>query len=121
MARRYGIAAIALPFFFGWMRMQGLRHGWFGDEVGLALFALANVVTFVTLVRIGAGSLRHAEEKQTRAQKELRRAHAELEDRVLERSAELAAANTGLLMQMMKRAAAEQSYQQIMDYSLDVI
>lgn len=50
MARRILPFAIALPFLFGWLRLQGERFGLYGTEFGLALFATSNVVIFVTLV-----------------------------------------------------------------------
>jgi PAS domain-containing protein len=45
----------------------------------------------------------------------------ELELRVLQRTAELAAANTALREQMQRHLQAERAYQEIMDNSIDVI
>jgi PAS domain S-box-containing protein len=46
---------------------------------------------------------------------------AELEIRVLQRTSELAAANTALQEQMQRHIRAERAYQEIMDNSIDVI
>jgi PAS domain S-box-containing protein len=121
MARRYGVAAVVLPFVFGWLRLQGEHYGWFGVEFGVAMVAMANVVTFAALVWIGASSLQTAEARDDLAQESLRQAHLELELRVLQRTSELAEANAGLQQQMRKRARVEYANQQILDHSLDVI
>jgi len=86
---------------------QGERRGWFAEEFGLAIFTMANVGTFATLVWIGASSLRTSDDRRTLAQESLRQAHLELEVRVLLRTSELAAANADLQEQMLERARAE--------------
>jgi two-component system sensor histidine kinase/response regulator len=121
LVRRYGLSAIVFPFLFGWLRLQGARYGWFGVEFGAALFAVTSAAYFATLVWIGAATLGKSEREEARARESLRRAHVDLAGRVIERTAELAAANTGLQMQMVKLASAEEANQQIMDHSLDVI
>ena len=119
--RRYGLAAVALPFLFGWLRLQGERFGWFAPDLGVAILAMANAVSFGILVWIGACSVRLAERKQALVQESVRQAQIELESRVLERTSELAKANAGLQQQMRQRVRVEDAYQQIMEHSLDVI
>jgi PAS domain S-box-containing protein len=119
--RRYGLAAVALPFLFGWLRLQGERFGWFAPDLGVAILAMANAMSFAILVGIGAFSLRIAERKQALVQESVREAQIELESRVSERTSELAKVNGGLKEQMRQRARAEDAYQQIMEHSLDVI
>jgi PAS domain S-box-containing protein len=109
LVRRYGLAAVVLPFFYGWLRLQGERHGFYGTEMGSALVAIANGVTFAALIWIGARSLRAAEWKQAQVQEGLLEAHLDLEDRVLQRTMDLAAANIGLQVQISKRAQAEEA------------
>ncbi len=92
MARRYGLAAILIPYVIGWLRLLGERAGWYGFEFGLSIFAMANVTTFVTLVYLGARSLSVAEQKQERVQVKLKEVHDELEQRVATRTQEMAAA-----------------------------
>ena len=121
LIRRYGLAAIVSPFLIGWLRVQGGRQGWYGAEFGAAIFALASATIFATLAWIGAASLRTAERKQAVVQEKLRLAHSDLEQRVIERTSELAEAHAVLQAQMLERARAEHEHQQIMDHSLDVI
>ena len=94
--RRYGLAAVVLPFLFGWLRMQGERSGWYGPELGVAILAVANAITFAILVWIGACSLRIAERREALVQESVRQAHLDLESKVLQRTSELATANAGL-------------------------
>jgi PAS domain S-box-containing protein len=121
LVRRYGLAAVVLPFLFGWLRLHGERSGWYGPESGVALLALANTMTFAILAWIGVYSLRIFERKGSLVQESVRQAHIDLESRVLERTSELAKANAGLQEQILQRTRAEDAYQQIMDHSLEVI
>ena len=121
LVRRYGLAAVVLPFLYGWLRVVGEGRGWFGTELGSALVALANVGTFSTLIWVGARWLRLAEQSQARARASLLEAHLDLENRVNERTMALAAANIGLQVEVSRRTEAEHANQQIMENSLDVI
>jgi PAS domain S-box-containing protein len=121
MLRRYGLAAVIFPFLLGWLRMQGERSGWYSSELGAAILTMANAMTFAILLWIGGCSMRTAEGKEALVRESIRQARINLESRVLERTSELAKANAGLQLQMLQRARAEHAYQQIMDYSLDVI
>ena len=121
LVRRYGIPAVVLPLLIGWLRMEGEHHGLYGPQIGMALHSIANMVTFAILVWVGAASLRVAEGTEARVQERLREAHVELEERVRQRTSQLAAANAHLHQQMLERAKVEHANQQIMDHSLDVI
>jgi PAS domain S-box-containing protein len=121
LMRRYGVAALVLPFLLGWLRLQGERSGWYGPELGVALLAAANSLTFAILVWIGAYSLRIFERKEVLLRESAHQVHIDLESRVLERTSELAHVNAGLEEQILRRTRAEDAYQQIMDHSLDVI
>ena len=121
LVRRYGLVAIILPFLIGWLRVQGGQYGWFGVELGAALFAMVSATTFAFLVWIGANSLRSAEGQEALVLESLQAARMNLEQRVLERTAELGAANADLHEQIVERAKVEHANQQIMDHSLDVI
>ena len=57
MARLILPLALTLPPFFGWLRLEGEHAGLFGEELGFALFATANIIIFSTLVWISAKSL----------------------------------------------------------------
>jgi PAS domain S-box-containing protein len=56
-ARRLLPIAIVVPVIAGWLRLQGQRAGWYDTEIGLALFAAANVITFTTVIWLAARSL----------------------------------------------------------------
>ncbi|HEY0791227.1 MAG TPA: response regulator [Chthoniobacterales bacterium] len=58
---------------------------------------------------------------QKRAERELRSAHAELEHRVEDRTADLSHANTALKIEITERKRVEHANQQILNHSLDVI
>ncbi|MEO8391801.1 MAG: PAS domain S-box protein [Chloroflexota bacterium] len=50
MARRLLPAALLIPLIVGWVRLKGQQLGIYGTEFGLALFALANIITFLPLL-----------------------------------------------------------------------
>ena len=107
LLRRFGLAALVLPLLSSWLQLQSAHYAWFEHDLGAALFALINVVTFSLLIWFSADSLHKSERKEAVVQEHLRAAHLELEDRVRERTSAL---ETAL---RVKR--------QIMEYSLDVI
>ena len=73
-------AAFVLPFLIGWLRVQGVKYGWYGPELGVVIVAMANALTFLTLVWIGAWSVQAAERRQARAQKEVQERFQEVAD-----------------------------------------
>ncbi len=87
LARRFGLASIVLPFVIGWLRVEGVRHGWFSVELGVVIVAMTDAVTFTLLVWIGASSLRTAERKQARMKAGLRESEERLH-RVVEQLTE---------------------------------
>lgn len=121
LMRRYGAAAVIVPFVLGWLRLQGQLQGWYGPEFGLAVITMLNVVTFICLVWTGASFLETAEQRENLAWERLRQAHLDLEHRVEQRTAELASANAHLQAEVLQRTKAELANQQILDNSLDVI
>ena len=72
LVRRYAPAGFVLPFLIGWVRVQAVRLGWCGPELGVVIVALSNATAFVAVVWIGAWSLRAVERRQQRAQQERR-------------------------------------------------
>ncbi len=61
-SRRLLAVAIVVPFGSGWVQLTAQRHGLVGAELGLALFATANVTIFAALVWWNARSLGRAEQ-----------------------------------------------------------
>ena len=67
-ARRLLPAGIVIPLLLGWLRLQGQRAGLYDNVLGLALFAVANVIVFTVLVWLNAGSLHQADIQRLRAE-----------------------------------------------------
>jgi len=59
--------AISLPVLIGWLRLQGDRNGYYDLEFGLALFATASILVFVTLIWLAAAALNREEVVEQRA------------------------------------------------------
>jgi two-component system, sensor histidine kinase and response regulator len=57
MARLILPWAVTIPFFIGWVRLQGEQAGLYGAEFGVAVFATSNVIMFAILVWGSAKSL----------------------------------------------------------------
>jgi len=57
MIRRVLPIAVFMPMIIGWVRMQGERAGWYETEVGLALFAAANIAVFAAVIWFAARAL----------------------------------------------------------------
>ena len=96
MARRLLPAAILVPTVIGWMRVEAVHRGFFSDEFGVALYTVTNMLVFCTIVAATALALSRADAARARADRNLRRAHADLERMVAERTAELSQANAEL-------------------------
>ena len=107
LVRRYGLAAILVPFFIGWLRVLGGHRGWYGIELGAMLVAMTNAATFATLVWVGASSVRTAERQQAGTQRSLNASEERLQ-RVVERLSEgLVISDLNGRMLLWNRAALE--------------
>lgn len=78
LVRRYLPAALIVPFLIGWLRVQGVRYGWFDPELGVVIVAMTNATAFVVLVWIGAHSVHVSEGRQALARQELRESEGRL-------------------------------------------
>jgi PAS domain S-box-containing protein len=54
LSRRLMPVAIGVPILIGWFQLLGERAGFFRSEMGLALFAISNVLTFSILIWLTA-------------------------------------------------------------------
>jgi PAS domain S-box-containing protein len=93
MARLILPTALTLPFFIGWLQLQGVQAGLYGTEFGFTLFATSNIILFGILVWAGAKLLNT---RTCTGIEEQKRSRSDLENRVEERSVELAEAKEKL-------------------------
>lgn len=73
LMRRLLPAALLVPPVVGWIRLQGEAAGLYGTEVGLALFATANVTIFSLLIWTTAGAVGRADAQRMAAEAKVRR------------------------------------------------
>jgi signal transduction histidine kinase len=64
LARRLLPVTVLVPPLVGYVRLVGQRKGYYGTELGLALFATSNVVFFTAMIFVAALSLRRADLKR---------------------------------------------------------
>lgn len=62
--RRLLPAAILFPCVIGWSLLQGQRQGWYGAELGLAMFTAANMLVFSGLVWWNSQAVRRGEQRR---------------------------------------------------------
>ncbi len=107
-ARRLLPAAIIIPFFLGWLRLQGQQVGLWGTESGIAFMVLSGGFIFGALIWWHAKTLNGIELMRREMEIALRQARDELEVRIQERTAELAQANQALQADIVERKRAEE-------------
>ncbi|AKJ27844.1 sensory box histidine kinase/response regulator [Caldimonas brevitalea] len=77
--------ALLFPVLTGWLRLAGQRAGWYGDELGAAWMVLMSTLLFVGVAFVSTRWI-------SRFESALKASHATLEQRVEERTAQLAEA-----------------------------
>ncbi|HEV8384160.1 MAG TPA: PAS domain S-box protein [Candidatus Acidoferrales bacterium] len=107
LLRRVLPVVVGIPLLLGWLGLVGERLGYYDTGFGVALFATSNILLLGFTIWLAAGFLNRLDSERQRALEELRLAHAHLERRVEERTAELAAANTELRNEISERQRAE--------------
>ena len=96
MLRRMLPAAVGIPVLVGWLVMEGQRGGLYPPVLNVSYYALSIVVVFSTLIWLTAVALHRMDVHRQAAEDQVRRLNAELEQRVVERTAQLESANEEL-------------------------
>jgi signal transduction histidine kinase len=72
-ALRWLPGAVGIPLLLGYLTLLGQRRGFYGAEVGLALFALSNAVFFTVIILRSARSFAQTESTRRRSERRLQR------------------------------------------------
>ena len=102
MARHLLPPAVLVPFVLGGLIVRGARAGLYDMAFGMALCVTVSIATLAVLIWRNARALHGVDAGRRRAEGELRRAHDDLEAKVVERTAELSRVN-----ETLKAEAAE--------------
>jgi len=104
MARRLFPAIIGVPCVFGWLRILGQQMGFYDTEFGAAFMVAITIVFFLIAVGWIAAALNRSDHEREQTMQELRRSeqtvrefNEALEQRVKDRTDELAVANGDLV------------------------
>jgi PAS domain S-box-containing protein len=107
MARRLFPTMLALLGFLGWSVLEGTRLRIYDDRAAVMVFATLTAVMQSILIWWNALSLNRIDRERQQANEALRKAHDELEIRVLERTAALEQTNRKLQAEIRERQQIE--------------
>lgn len=107
-ARRLMLSILVAPPLLGWLTHCGQLAGLYGVEYKHALLMTLMAVGFTFMVWVGARANSKAESHLRQVEKELRSAKEGLEERILERTAELTDANGRLTQEIEERKSLQE-------------
>jgi PAS domain S-box-containing protein len=120
MARRLLPAAIVAPSLLGLLTILGERAGHYDYSFGVSLLVATSIIVFLGVVWRNAQTLHVVDLRRQRAEKLLRSANDDLEERVEARTEELALANSELRREIAERRRIEEdlrrSQQELTDF-----
>jgi PAS domain S-box-containing protein len=117
-ARRLLPVAAILPVALGWICVQGKNAGLYDSAFGTALIVTVSIVLFGGAVCWTACSLNAIDGSRKRAERELRSAYDELDNRVSQRTAELVEANRGLAQKNQEIGMFRLMVESVQDYAI---
>jgi diguanylate cyclase (GGDEF)-like protein/PAS domain S-box-containing protein len=89
MARELLPAVFLVPACLGWLRLRGQLTGWYGTQMGVALFATSDTIAFAVVLWWSAKNLNREFDYRSIAEAGVRKLNAELEERVADRTRSL--------------------------------
>ncbi len=87
---------VLLPMLLGALRIGGENAGWYSTRIGVGLFATGFIALFLGAVWWTARLLFRSDSQRKEAEEHVRQINAELEQRVVDRTAELSSVNDEL-------------------------
>lgn len=107
LLRRYLPITLCLPVVLAWMRVTGERTDWYDRPVGVALLTIAFTLLLAAVVGANALSRDAMDRKRKQTEQALRIAHTTLEQRIAQRTVELASSNETLEREIGQRKQAQ--------------
>lgn len=124
LARRLLPFALGVPFALGALVILGEQRLHYPAEFGVGLVVVGACAVFGRLVWWNATTLNRADEKRRAAERELQKAHDQLEARVAERTASLRQVNEALQTQILLQLQAQEKIREqarLLDEARDAI
>ncbi|MCL1472263.1 sensor histidine kinase [Argonema antarcticum] len=112
MARSLSPAAIVIPPMIGWLMLSGYRSNVYTAEMAISLLGILNIVVFAVLIWWNAKDLGIIDGQRHRAEKALKKANEELENRVEQRTIQLRQTNEQLENEIADRISTEKALRQ---------